>query len=187
MGLVALSDCGVYVRWLFDNSDRANGLNLEVAIAHISYSEMAAAFTRVTGMPAKYIDVPFSVYFEGFSRRAQMGRVLQIPRMSWTAKLRFAMNFSIKNPSSYNADPDDPATMSFERNFTGFWNLWRESKGNKGVITRNYALLDEIHPNRIRSAEEWFRKEAEKGDLKKALHNMAPVLKWAEDGATGRM
>jgi hypothetical protein len=46
------------------------------------------------------------------------------------------------------------ATMSFRDNFTGFWNVWKH-----GIITRDYALLDEIHPNRIRSAEEWFRRE----------------------------
>ncbi|MCQ9180087.1 hypothetical protein KMT30_13840 [Streptomyces sp. IBSBF 2953] len=44
--------------------------------------------------------------------------------------------------------------MSFRDNFTGFWNVWKH-----GIITRDYALLDEIHPNRIRSAEEWFRRE----------------------------
>ncbi len=44
--------------------------------------------------------------------------------------------------------------MSFRDNFTGFWNIWKH-----GIITRDYALLDEIHPNRIRSAEEWFRRE----------------------------
>jgi len=29
---VALEDCGYYACWLFDNSERANGMNLEVAI-----------------------------------------------------------------------------------------------------------------------------------------------------------
>jgi hypothetical protein len=30
-------------------------------------------------------------------------------------------------------------------------------------VKRDYALLDEIHPNRIRSAEEWFRREDQLG------------------------
>jgi hypothetical protein len=171
---------------LFDNPDRSNGLDLEVAIANISYSEMAASFTKVTGIPAQYVDVPFSVYFKGFSRRESAGMVLKIPHLDLRAKLRF-LKFSTRRPSSYNADPADPATMTFEENFTGFWNLWRESKGNQGVVRRNYDLLDEIHPNRIRSAEEWFRKEAEKGDLWERVNNMVPILKWSEDGATGKL
>ncbi|KAJ5620596.1 NmrA-like family protein [Penicillium lagena] len=184
---VALSDCGIYVRWLFDNTDRANGLDLEVAISHMSYSDIAAAFTKVTGRPARYIDVPFSEYFEGFSGRESVLDVLKIPHMSLMSKLRFGLGFSTKRPSSYNADPADPATLTFEKNFTGFWNLWRASKGNKGVMQRNYELLDEIHPNRIKSAEEWFRKEAQKGDLWERVNNMAPILKWSEDGAQGRL
>lgn len=157
-----------------------------MAIANISYSEMAASFTKVTGIPAQYVDVPFSVYFKGFSRRESAGMVLKVPHLKLRAKLQF-LKFSTRRPSSYNADPADPATMTFEENFTGFWNLWRESKGNKGVVRRNYDLLDEIHPNRIRSAEEWFRKEAEKGDLWERVNNMVPILKWSEDGATGRL
>jgi hypothetical protein len=175
------------VRWLFDNPDRANGLDLEVAIDHISYSEMAASFTKVTGRPAQYVDVPFSEYFKGFGGRESIASVLTNSHLSFMAKLRFGLRFSTRRPSSYNADPSDPATLSFEENFTGFWNLWRASKGNKGVLQRNYRLLDEIHPNRIRSAEEWFRKEAEKGDLWERVNNMAPILKWSEDGAKGTL
>ncbi|KAJ5226269.1 NmrA-like family protein [Penicillium chermesinum] len=182
---VALSDCGVYVRWLFDNPGRANGMDLEVAIAHISYSEMATAFEKVTGRPARYVDVPFGEYFKAFSGHESFMSVLKNPHMGLMSKLRFGFGFSTKQPSSYNADPADPATLSFETNFIGFWNLWRASKGNKGVMRRDYELLDEIHPNRIKSAEEWFRKEAEQGDLWERVSKMAPILKWSEDGAKG--
>jgi hypothetical protein len=172
---------------MFDNPDRANGMDLEVAIAHMSYSELAASFTKVTGKPAQYIDVPFPEYFRGFTGREAIASVLKIPNMSLMSKLRFGLGFSTQRPSSYNSDPTDPATLSFEKNFTGFWNLWRASKGNKGVMQRNYELLDEIHPKRIRSAEEWFRKEAENGDLWERVNNMTPILKWSEDGARGAL
>ncbi|KAH8817452.1 hypothetical protein F5884DRAFT_694794 [Xylogone sp. PMI_703] len=184
---VALSDCGVYVCWLFDNPDRANGLDLEVAIDHISYADMAASFAKVTGRPAQYIDVSFPEYFEEFGGRKAKASVLINPNINWMAKLRFGLNFSTQRPSAYNADPADPATQTFEKNFTGFWNLWRASKGNKGILQRNYELLDEIHPNRIKSAEEWFRKEAEKGDLWERVNNMTPILKWSEDGGKGTL
>jgi hypothetical protein len=51
--------------------------------------------------------------------------------------------------------------MSFRDNFTGFWNVWKHE-----IVKRDYALLDEIHPNRIRSAEQWIRREEELGKQK---------------------
>src|ERR1700753_4242013 len=128
---VALEDCGFYVRWLFDHPERANGMDLEVAIDHIAYADLAAAFEKVTGHPAQYIDTDLDTYW-------RYG-----PRSANADKTRAA------HPA-----PHDKSTMSFRDNFTGFWNLSKDGIGN-----RNYALLDEIHPNRIRSAEQWFRRE----------------------------
>jgi hypothetical protein len=127
---VALEDCGYYVRWLFDNPERANGMDLEVAIEHVKYADLAAAFERVTGRPAQYIDTDLGVYFNG--------------------PLKAAADL----PAGYNADPADKSTMTFRDNFTGFWNQWKHN-----IIKRDYALLDEIHPNRIRNVEQWLRRE----------------------------
>lgn len=169
---VALEDCGYYVRWLFDNPSRANGMDLAVAIAHIPYSELAAAFEEVTGHPAQYIDTTLDDYFSAGPMAAIADQ-----------------------PAGYNAAQDDPATMSFKNNFTGFWNMWKYSGGNRGVIKRDYALLDEIFPGRIKSAEGWFRREDERG-RKEGLGglwdrvqrgNLRPILKIGEDGRKGRL
>jgi hypothetical protein len=125
---VDLEDCGYYVRWLFDNSERANGMNLEVAIEHVEYKKLAAAFAKVTGHPAQYIDTDLDAYWRSGPLRMAAGR-----------------------PTGYNADPNDKSTMSFQDNFSGFWNIWKY-----GVVKRDYAVLDEIHPNRIRSVEQWL-------------------------------
>ena len=127
---VALQDCGYYVRWLFDHPELANGMDLQVAIEHVSYAKLAAAFEKVTGRPARYVDTDLDAYWNG-----PFGRIGNLP-------------------AGYNADPDDKSTMNVRDNFTGFWNLWKQN-----IVTRNYALLDEIHPNRIRSVEEWLRRE----------------------------
>lgn len=127
---VALDDCGYYVRWLFDHPDTASGMDLEVAIADITYDELASAFQTVSGHPAQYVDVGLDEYWNG------------------------PMAGFADQPAGYNADPADKSTMSFGDNFNGFWNLWKNRK-----ITRNYALLDRIHPNRIKTAQEWFRRE----------------------------
>lgn len=162
---VALDDCGYYVRWLFDHPDRANGMDLEVSIAPITYTELAAAFERVTGHPAQYIDTDLDSYWS----------------QGWG---------NSDTPAGYNADPNDKSTMSFRDNFTGFWNMWKHR-----VLKRDFKLLDEIHPNRIKSAEEWFRKEDEKGRAqgKGSLwdrvqkENLKPILKLSEDGRKGKL
>ena len=166
---VALDDCGYYARWLFDNPDRANGMNLEVAIEHVEYRKLAEAFEKVTGHPAQYIDTDLEAY--------------------WNGPLKAAADL----PAGYNADPNDKSTMTFRDNFTGFWNTWKY-----GIVQRDYALLDEIHPNRIRSVEEWLRREDQLGrDLGKGhlwervqpenLYKAPPLLKVREDGRKGRL
>ena len=165
---VALEDCGYYVRWLFDNPGRAIGMDLEVAIEHVQYAELAAAFERVTGHPAQYINTSFDEYFAG------------------------GLKAAADKPAGYNADPADKSTMSFRDNFTGFWNMWKHN-----IIDRDYALLDEIHPNRIRTAEEWMRRadelerEAGRGGLwqKVQPENLQKhsILKIGEDGRRGKL
>ncbi|KAL4996443.1 hypothetical protein BDV10DRAFT_187098 [Aspergillus recurvatus] len=110
---VALEDCGHYVRWLFDNTDRANGMNLRVAIEH---------------------------YWESGP-----------------------LSYNKANAAGYTADPKESGVMTVQQNFTGFWMLWRNSGGNEGVVRRDYELLDEILPSRIKSIEEWFRREDQRG------------------------
>lgn len=164
---VDLEDCEYYVRWLFDHQERANGMDLEVAIDMIAYDDLAKAFEKVSGHPARYIDTDLENYWaEG-------------PLGDGTIS------------SGYNSDLKDPAAMTVRQNFTGFWNMWKFSGGNRGVIQRNLQLLDEIHPNRVKSAEEWFRREETRGikeglgSLWERVNNLKPVLKLAEDRRTG--
>lgn len=167
---VSLEDCEHYVRWLFDHQDRANGLDLEVAIAHIPYAELAAAFEKVTCHPARYIPMSFDEYW---------------------ANGPFA---AVANQSSgYNSDLKDPAALTIQQNFTGFWTIWRNCGGDDPVLKRDYKLLDEIHPNRIKTVEEFFRREQERGiqeglgDLWSRVNNLKPVLKISEDGWSGKI
>src|ERR1700753_1333730 len=81
---VSLEDCGFYVRWLLAHPARANGMDLEVAIDHIAYADLAAAFEKVTGHPAQYIDPALDTY--------------------WTYGPRSA---NADKPAGYNADPND--------------------------------------------------------------------------------
>ncbi|KAF2097278.1 NAD(P)-binding protein [Rhizodiscina lignyota] len=169
---VALDDCEYYVRWLFDHPERSNGMDLEVAIDHIGYDELAKAFEKVTGHPARYIDTSLEDYWA----KGDMGAAAE-------------------RPSGYNSDLKDPAAMTFRQNFTGFWNMWKYSGGNTGVIQRDYKLLDQIFPDRIKTAEEWFRREEKKGQEaglgslweRVQAKNLKPILKIGEDRRKGRL
>ena len=72
-------------------------------------------------------------------------------------------------------------------------NLFKHSGRNHGVIQRDYALLDKIHPHRIGSVEEWLRKEDQKGraqglgGLFERVSDLKPVLKISEDGRSGKL
>ena len=167
---VALEDCGYYVRWLFDHPERANGMDLEVAIEHVKYANLAAAFEKVTGHPARYVDTDLDTY--------------------WA---KGPMSSRADTPTGYNADPNDKSTMSVRDNFTGFWNIWKY-----GIVKRDYALLDDIHPKRIRTAEEWLRREDQlgkelgKGSLWERVQREnwgpdSPILKGTVDKRQGKL
>ncbi|KAH6646648.1 hypothetical protein BKA67DRAFT_580141 [Truncatella angustata] len=164
---VSLEDCGYYVRWLFDNAKEADGMDLEVAIEHVRYDDFAKAFEKVSGHPARFIDVDLETWWrEG------------------------PLHHRAESPAGYGASIDDPASMSIKQNFSGFWTIWQHSGGNQGVIRRDYQLLDRIHPNRIRSVEQWLEREQKlgvesgRGDLWYRVQpdNLQPILKIQEDG-----
>ncbi|KAI0183668.1 hypothetical protein EV127DRAFT_376434 [Xylaria flabelliformis] len=161
-----LDDVGVYVKWLFDNADgEADGLDLEIALDHVTFEEYVRAFEKVTGKPARWIDNDLAEHID----------------LIWGPGADY--------PAGYNADVNDPATMTLRQNFTAFFTLWRGSGGNKGVVQRDYALLDRIHPKRLRSVEEWMRRENEKGSLWERIQpeNLGHVLKITEDGRKGTL
>lgn len=168
----AVDDCGVFVKYLFDHSENeGDGMELQAALDHVTFAEYVRAFTKVTGKPARWIDLDVDQHMENI----------------WGDKA--------DTPCGYNADPKDPASMSLRDNFTGWFNLWRHSGGNKGLIRRDYDILDKIYPGRIKSAEEWIRKEHEKG-LRLGLgslwdriqpENLGHVLKITEDRRQGKI
>ncbi|RFU75206.1 nadp-binding [Trichoderma arundinaceum] len=167
MPLGSLEDCGHYVRWQFDNPERANGMDLITAIAPVGFNDLAVAFEHATGHQAQYIDVSLDEYWE-------------IGALSTVAHF----------PAGSNADPNDRSTMTVRQNFTGFWNAFKHN-----LWDIDYALLDEIHPNRVKSAEDWFRSQdkewqsAGRGSLWDRVQpeNIGPVLKRTEDGRMGAL
>ncbi|KAJ5930965.1 hypothetical protein N7466_006458 [Penicillium verhagenii] len=147
--LIHLEDYGSYVRWIFDNPTRSNGLELPVATEDIAWKDLAAAFTAVTGIKAVYKDVTFDEYF-------QLG--------VWA------------NPDAIlgdSAQSNDSTLFTVRQNFTGFWNTWKDN-----LSKRDYLLLDEILPTRVKSVREWMEKTGYTG-------KHMPVLKSYHAGGRG--
>jgi hypothetical protein len=110
-------------------------MTLDVATAHATGDDVAAAFTAVTSKPAKFQAILVEMW------HAEAWKGARTPRLG-----------------SIMFKDDSHLQLTFEQNFTNWWNLYRASGGNEGLITRDYALLDRILPGRVRSVEEWMRK-----------------------------
>jgi len=145
---IHLSDFARYVAWILSHPEESNGMNLEIATAHVPGAEVAAAFTAVTGRPAKYIDVPIDVWHE----------------KAW-AKLPKGPKTKI----GYRDVDDRLLLQTYQENFTAWWELYKASGGNSGLIKRDYALLDRILPDRIKTVEEWMRKVEYDGQRRSVL------------------
>jgi hypothetical protein len=139
MPLQALEDVGHYVLWMLDNPDRSTGMDLEVTTDQVNFDDIVSTFIRVTGRKAVHRYVPFEIY---------LPKAEPYPNApaSW------------ENPKA----PRDESLMSWRENFTAWWKYWAGGLG----ATRDIALLDEIHPNRIKTLEEWMRKYDYQGKRK---------------------
>lgn len=145
---MALEDVGVFTLWLLDYPEKPAGMDLEVTTDQISLADIADTFTRVTGRTAIHRCVPLEEY---------LPKAEPYPNA----------------PASWAAGPDAPrdeSLMSWRENFTAWWKYWSSGMG----ATRDISLLDSIHPTRIKTLEQWMRKNRYEGKPR-------PILKGLED------
>ncbi|KAJ8117481.1 hypothetical protein OPT61_g1329 [Boeremia exigua] len=146
--LIAVEDGGPYALWMFDNVQESAGLFLKVATDEVSFKDIARTFTEVTGKQAAHVTIPFAQFFA--------------KREPWPGA-----------PANWAAGPNAPrdeSSMTFVENFTPWWKYWGQGRAEK----RDFALLDRIHPGRIKSLREWMVKHNYDGAQK-------PVLKGLQD------
>jgi hypothetical protein len=155
--LIHLEDLGRYARWLFDNGSvpAVNGMNLEVATEHVDWNDLVATFSKITGQRAVFVDVTMQDYFDKYYPAG--------PK-------------AVKRKIGSMAPRDDTTLQTWGQNFSGFWYLWRHSGANKGVIRRDYKLLDQILPDRVRTVGEWMKKVNYDGSPRRLLKD------WADGG-----
>jgi hypothetical protein len=152
MPMVHLDDFARYVHWAYQTPGQSNGLRLGIATAPVSGQGMASAFTAVTGKSAKYVDIPINMWLEKAFGELPNGPNTKI---------------------GYRTAHDSALLQTYAENFTNWFNLYKASSGNTGLLRRDYARLDKILPDRVKSLEEWMRKAEYKGEYKSVLKGRA--------------
>ena len=126
--LIHLDDYGKYVCWIIDHPERSTGLELTVATEDIAWKDLAAAFSEVTGRKAIYKEISMDELFAGG----------YLPPAD--AKLG-------------HSNKDEETLQTVRQNFEGFWKFWKAE-----LSRRDYELLDEILPDRVKSIKQWMVK-----------------------------
>ncbi|OBT46311.1 hypothetical protein VE00_02720 [Pseudogymnoascus sp. WSF 3629] len=140
MPLIELGDLGKYAKWMFDHVDRSNGMTLKISTEHIRWADLAKDYTAVTGRKSIYRDVTLDEYF---ASGAFPDPELKV---------------------GHSVTHDDPTLQTYRENFSAFWRLWKS-----GLDTRDYKIMDEILPGRIRSVKEWMVKTGYTGEPGRVL------------------
>jgi hypothetical protein len=146
--MIHLDDLGRYARWIFDHREESNGMDLEIATQHVGWPYLVECVQRVTGKRAVFKDVDQAEYFAKYS------------------------GMSATTPASFAQTKQGPALggQTFWENFAGWWLAWHDN-----LITRNYALLDRILPDRVRDLEEWMRKTKYDGRPRSVLKDISDL------------
>lgn len=134
---VHLGDLGTYVRWILEHPEESAGMNVQAAIEDITLDSLAKAFTAVTGKPARGVSPSIEDWFN---------------EIGWTSVLDVKVG-------ERHLRENDPSLVSVRESFSNWLRLYESS-----IIHRDYALLDRIHPQRVRSVDEWMRKVTYTGD-----------------------
>ncbi|CZR62334.1 related to nitrogen metabolic regulation protein nmr [Phialocephala subalpina] len=126
--MIFLEDLGRYGRWLIDHPEKSAGLNLKISTEQVGWDDVVKGFTEVTGKKAIFKDITLDEYFASGAFPFPDTKV------------------------GHSLGHDDETLQTYRENFTGFWNTWKES-----VLLRDYAVLDEILPTRVKSVKEWMQ------------------------------
>lgn len=142
--MVHLEDIGKYARWIFDHPQKSDGLDLEVATEHVGWKNLVDCVQRVTGKKAVFIDLSLQDFFA----KSPMPK---------------------DAPAAWAQTPDAKVTtgQTYWENFSGWWSAWHDD-----IVTRDYEMLDNILPDRVRSLEEWMRKVKYDGAFRPVLKDL---------------
>lgn len=143
MPMIYLEDFGRYVLWVLQNPEKSAGLTLGVATEHVTFPHLVESFTTVTGKPARYNDIPVE---------------------DWVQRVFGGLPQGVNTKIGGIAYGNDDTLMTYGDNFSHWMNVYRAN-----VIKKDYELLDEILPDRVRSVGEWIQKTGWQGEERALL------------------
>jgi len=94
--IITSPDLGYFARYIFDHPAETAGKNLEVASDYLAWSDLAAAFTKATGLPAIYQPVTYEQWLAAHPMKDAPAAV------------------------------EDPGGMLFADNFRAWWKLFED-------------------------------------------------------------
>ena len=149
--MVHLDDIGKYARWIFEHPEKSNGMDLEVATAHVGWQELVDCVQRVAGKKAVCLNIDQKQFFANSP-------------------------MSENTPAAWAQAADSKVIggQTYWENFSGWWAAWHDN-----IVSRDYDLLDKILPDRVRSLEEWMRKTKYDGSFRPVLKDLADKRKLA--------
>ncbi len=66
--MISLDDLGRYAKWIFDNPEKSDGLDLEVATADVTWDDIVSSFQKVTGKKAMYEELDLDTLVENYAK-----------------------------------------------------------------------------------------------------------------------
>jgi uncharacterized protein YbjT (DUF2867 family) len=153
MPTIYLYDLARYTHWAFQNQTESNGLRFVVATSHVTGQDMADSLTAVTGKRVKYQNVPNDTWLQ-----AAFGG---LPK-------------GIDTKIGFKNAPKAALLQTYGEDVGNWFNIYRGTYGNNtGILTRDYAFLDRILPDRVKSLEDWVRKVGYTGEVKPLLKDLS--------------
>ena len=154
--MLCLEDLARYVSYIIESPSSSHTNILEVATCHVTGEQIAEAFSKATGKQASYIDVPLQEYLEAQFKHHRRGVDSPIGLQTFS---------HIGGTSAERIF----LPQTWRQNFTCWWNIWR-----RDFIHRDYAMLNDILPDRMKSVDEWMVETNYTGQVR-------PVLKSYND------
>jgi len=171
---IHLDDFARYVEKILSDQTAYAGKELKVGTAHISGEDIARAFTNVTGKPARYVNVPIEAWLSAAFGHHVHGADTPIGLQAYPGLRGDAQGIFLP--------------LTWAQNFAGSWNVWAHSGGDAGIIKRDYGMLDDLLPDRVKGVEEWMGKVGYTAEKRQVLRTRtddhAEVSPW--DNVPGR-
>lgn len=150
--LMPLDDYGALVRWVLANPEKSVGKRIGGAPYVTTWTDLAKAFSEVTGKKAVFRDVSQEEWFEGMKGYAD-------------AEARIPIG----------ADAEDETAITFRKSFGAWWNLWKFNVKCEEVEEKQREFMQEVNYGRPKNLVDWMKRTGYNGGFEE-------VLKVRQDG-----